>query len=120
MTHQAQLEKSGTAEAIVIVKAAPQVGAAHGETVCCAALDLHGRWLRLYPIQFRHLEASQKFGRWDQIRFNWRKPTNDVRVESRRVDQDSLEIVGELKPSERQRFLSKSIVTSPEGRTGKR
>ena len=111
MTHQVQLEKSGTAEAIVIVKAAPQVGAAHGETVCCAALDLHGRWLRLYPIQFRHLEASQKFGRWDRIRFGWRKPSSDIRVESRRVDQDTLEIVGELKPRERQSFLTKSIVT---------
>jgi hypothetical protein len=35
-----------------------------------------------------------------------------LRPESRRVDQDSIEIVGELKRSERERFLAKSIVTS--------
>jgi hypothetical protein len=32
-------------------------------------------------------------------------------VESRRVDQDTIEIVGELKPHERERFLARSIVT---------
>jgi hypothetical protein len=112
MMDGSQHEKSGKSEAIVIVKAAPQIGAAHGETVCCAAIDPHGNWLRLYPIQFRHLEESQKFGRWDRIQFKWRKPTSDVRIESRRVDQDTLTIVGQLKPAERAHFLAKSIVTS--------
>ena len=111
MTSETSYEKSGESEAIVIVKAAPQVGAAHGETVCCAALDLNGNWLRLYPIQFRHLEESQKFSRWDRIQFRWRKPSNDVRLESRRVDQDTLRIISNLKPAERSAFLSRSIVT---------
>lgn len=103
---------SGEAEAIVIIKAAPQVGQRHGETVCCAGLDLNGNWLRLYPISFRHLDEGQKFGRWDRVRFRWRLPKDDHRVESRRVDQDSLQIVGEIKKSERERFLSSAIVTS--------
>ena len=104
--------RSGETEAVVIVKAAPQVGQRHGETVCCAGIDLHGNWLRLYPISFRTLEDGQKFGRWDRIRFRWRRPTDDTRSESRRVDQGSLQIVGELKKSERERFLSSMIVTS--------
>ncbi len=104
--------RSGDTEAVVIVKAAPQVGQRHGETVCCAGIDLHGNWLRLYPISFRTLEEGQKFGRWDRIRFRWRRPTDDTRSESRRVDQGSLQIVGELKKSEREQFLSSMIVTS--------
>ncbi len=104
--------RSGEAEAIVIVKAAPQVGQRHGETVCCAGLDPEGNWLRLYPISFRTLEDGQKFARWDRIRFHWRRPTDDTRIESRRIDQGSLRIVGELKKSERERFLSSKIVTS--------
>lgn len=103
---------SGETEAVVIVKAAPQLGNKHGETVCCAGLDLQGNWLRLYPVAFRTLDEGQKFGRWDRIRFRWRLPNDDPRVESRRVDQDSIRIVGELKPSERQRFLARRIVTS--------
>lgn len=103
---------SGSTEAVVIVKAAPQVGRRHGETVCCAGIDLYGNWLRLYPVSFRTLEQSKKFGRWDQIKFNWRLPNDDKRVESRRVDQQSIEIVGSLRKSERAKFLGKTIVTS--------
>jgi hypothetical protein len=105
---------SGEAEAIVIVKAVPHASKKHGETVCCAGIDLHGNWLRLYPVSFRSLDEGQKFGRWDRIRFKWRKPSDDHRIESHRVDQDSLEIVGEIKRSERQSFLSNLIVTSLE------
>lgn len=70
--------------------------------------------LRLYPVSFRHLEDGQKFSRWDRIRFRWRKPSDDSRIESRRVDQDKLTVVGALKPAERERFLAHLIVTSLE------
>lgn len=105
-------EKSGETEAIVIVKAAPQIGSTYGETVCCAALNLSGDWLRLYPIQFRHLEDAQKFGRWDRIAFRWRKPSRDQRFESRHVNQDSIRIIGTLKKADRTSFLSRSVVTN--------
>lgn len=104
--------RSGETDAIVIIKAAPQVGKRHGETVCCAGIDLEGNWLRLYPVSFRTLDEGQKFGRWDRIGFRWRLPKDDPRIESRRVDQDSICIVGTLKKSERQRFLGGIIVTS--------
>src|SRR5579862_8099417 len=104
--------RSGETEVVVIVKAAPQVGQRHGETVCCAGIDLYGNWLRLYPVSFRTLDDGQKFGRWDRIRFKWRTPTDDARTESRRVDQDSISIVGTLKRAERERFLAKLITTS--------
>ncbi len=103
---------SGETEAIVIIKAAPQVGQRHGETVCCAGIDLYGNWLRLYPVSFRLLEDSKKFSRWDRIRFKWRLPTDDPRQESRKVDQDSIEIIGKLRAGEKEPFLSKSITTS--------
>jgi hypothetical protein len=103
---------SGSTEAIIIIKAAPQVGQRHGETVCCAGIDLYGHWLRLYPVSFRTLEGGQKFGRWDRIKFKWQRPNDDPRPESRRVNQQSIEIVGELKASERGNFLAKSIVSS--------
>lgn len=111
-TPATKLSRSGEAEAIVIIKAAPQAGQRHGETVCCAGIDLQGHWLRLYPVSFRTLGEGQRFGRWDRIQFKWRLPKDDPRTESRRVDQDSIRIVGELKRSERQRFLGGTIVTS--------
>lgn len=107
-------ERTGEATAIVIVKAAPQVGQRHGETVCCAGLDPQGRWLRLYPVSFRTLEDGQKFGRWDRIQFKWRLPKDDQRPESRRVDQHTLAVVGQLRQRERAQFLAGTIVTSLE------
>lgn len=107
-----ELARSGETDAIVLIKAAPQIGQRHGETVCCAGVGLDGKWLRLYPVSFRSLDDGQKFGRWDRIRFHWKLPTDDSRVESRRVDQDSITIVGQLKKPERQNFLGSLITTS--------
>ena len=102
----------GTSEAIILVKASPHVGKKHGETVCCAGVDDSGRWLRLYPVTFRTLDQAQQFKRWDRIKFCWHKPKDDQRPESLRVDHQSIEIVGTLKPRGRLNFLSRLEVTS--------
>lgn len=99
-------ETEGEAEAIILVKASPQVSQKHGETVCCAGVTLTGEWLRLYPVTFRKLEDAKKFGRWDRIRFRWRKPKDDHRPESLRVDPQSIELIGELPKNERERLLA--------------
>lgn len=89
------------AEAIIIVKAAPQLGDKHGETVCTAGITRDGTWVRLYPIAFRTLDDAQQFGRWDMVRYDWRRPKDDPRVESRRVEHQTLEITGKLPASQR-------------------
>ena len=78
-------EFEGTSEAIILVKASPQVGKRHGETVCCAGVNDWGEWLRLYPVSFRTLDQANQFRRWDRIRFRWKKPQDDPRPESLRV-----------------------------------
>jgi hypothetical protein len=105
-------EFEGTSEAIILVKASPQVGKRHGETVCCAGISDKGEWVRLYPVSFRTLDQASQFRRWDRIRFRSKKPQDDPRPESRRVDHQSIEIIGELKPKERLGFLSRLEVSS--------
>lgn len=107
-----EISPSGESEAVILIKATPQISKRHRETVCCAAVDLYGNWLRLYPVSFRYLEDGQKFQRWDCVKFRWRLPRDDRRIESRRIDQDTLIISGELKQKERHNFLSNLIVTS--------
>lgn len=102
----------GTSEAIILVKASPQVGKKHGETVCCAGVNERGEWVRLYPVTFRTLDQAKQFRRWDRIRFRWRKPDDDPRPESMRVDHESIEVIGELKQKERLNFLSRLEVSS--------
>jgi hypothetical protein len=65
-------------------------------------------------IQFRSgpLTKDRNFVGGIECAFRWRLPKDDSRAESRRVDQDTIHIVGQLKPTERERFLSNSIITS--------
>lgn len=101
-------------EAFIIVKAAPRASQTYGETVCIAAIDHNGCWVRLYPVSFRHLADAQKFGRWDRVAYRWRKPTasTDIRIESRRVDQGSIVITGKLRNDDQHAFLNRAAVTS--------
>ena len=101
-------------EAFIIVKAAPRASQTYGETVCIAAIDHNGCWVRLYPVSFRDLSDAQQFGRWDRITYRWRKPTAsaDRRFESRRVDQNSIVIKGKMRDSDRHAFLNRAAVTS--------
>ena len=101
-------------EAFIIVKAAPRPSQAHGVTVCSAAIDRNGNWVRLYPISFAHLKPEQRFRRWDRISYRSRRPRtmSDGRQESRRVDAESIEIIGRLREDDRHRFVERSVVTS--------
>lgn len=106
-------QSAGKTDVVILVKATPHAGKTHGETVCCAGIDRMGNWLRLYPVSFRHLDEAQKFGRWDLIEFKWHLPKgDDTRIESRRVEGDSIRIVGQLSERERPEFLRNAIVTS--------
>ena len=122
------MEPTGTQEhvedeAFVVIKAAPRVSEKHGSTVCCAAIDKHGHWLRLYPVSFRYLEQGQRFRRWDRIAFRWRRPrvASDKREESRRVDDKSIEIRGRLAERERHPLVNRMAVDSviAEGEAGR-
>lgn len=101
-----------TDEAFILVKAAPRRSEKFKETVCCAGIDRHGNWVRLYPIAFRYLDGPQKFKRWDHIRYRWSKPKDDERWESRRVDPNSIEVLHPLKQSARNPLVARCTVTS--------
>lgn len=98
-------------ETYIIVKAAPRRSQKYGETVCIAGLNADGTWVRLYPVSFVYLNEPQKFSRWDKVAYRWSQP-KDLRTESRRVDPDSIQIIGKLPKSEITTFLNRSIVTS--------
>lgn len=97
-------------ELIVLIKAAPETGQKHGETVCVAGVDRRGRWRRLYPVPWRDLKPWQRFGRWDIIKAKWRRPTDDDRAESCRIEHRTLEIVGQVPPRERPALANRAVV----------
>lgn len=93
-----------TEDVLIVVKAVPQPSKSYGETVCCAGLTRRGEWRRLYPIRFRHLQ-DRSFARWQWVRCRTAPRRSDRRIESRRVDEDSIEPLGTLRASERPRLI---------------
>lgn len=84
---------------LIVVKTYPNPSSTYGETVCCAGVDLEtGQWVRLYPITFRRL-ADRRFEKFQEIRCRATRPRDDTRPESWRVDQDSIELVGDPLPA---------------------
>jgi hypothetical protein len=98
--------------ATILVKALPQPSRKYGETVCCAGVTPDGFWKRLYPIRYRHLSGETAFSRWDIVRFRYRPPRQDKRAESCNVEENSIEIVGEMPRKERSRLLDPLILPS--------
>ncbi len=107
-----QTEIEGTSRAAVIIKAAPNIGRKHGETVCVAGIDFDGNWHRLYPVPFKDLKSGQKFKRWDVIEFSWVRPKDDDRVESKRIFSQTLKVVGEIAKGERHAFARRALVSN--------
>lgn len=96
--------------AMVLVKALPQPSEKYTETVCVAGLTLKGEWRRLYPVRFRQLR--DRFSRWHWIEYNWKKPRDDRRPESRNIDGESIELQKKMPQKERADFLAPHIRTS--------
>ncbi len=86
-----------TKKVLITVKTYPNPSKKYGETVCCAGIDLEtSQWIRLYPIPYRDLEESQKFQKYTILKVQCRKAPNDHRIESYRVDSDSIQVIEQL------------------------
>ena len=86
-----------TKRVLITVKAYPNPSKKYGETVCCAGIDVDTlQWIRLYPIPFRDLDGSQKFKKYTIISVRCWKAPDDHRVESYKIDMDSIEPVSYL------------------------
>lgn len=108
-----------SARVSVLIKALPHPSKTYGETVCCAGVTAEGKWLRLFPVRFRHLSGGASFSRWDWVNFRYGRPKSDRRAESCHVHEDSISVGGKLKESDRTRLLEPLMVGSAKEAAGK-
>lgn len=75
----------------------PHPSQKYQELICTAGITEAGEWVRLYPIDYRYREVSQRFRKYQWIEVDlW--PTgegNDNRKESRRPELGSIAVVGQ-------------------------
>lgn len=82
---------------LITVKTYPIPSKSHDELVCTAGVTEDGRWIRLYPINFRDLPFSQQYKKYQWITVSAERHTGrDSRKESYRPDCTSLVLGDEI------------------------
>lgn len=103
VTRARELDRRGRCiEVLITVKTAPQPSRKYDDTVCVAGIALNPfRLVRLYPIAYRHLAQEKKFNKYAIISVKVQAPNNDLRIESLRIDPESIKILGHPLPWDR-------------------
>ena len=101
------LDRSGRRiEVMILVKTTPTPSTKYEDTVCVAGWALDPgppRWVRLYPIPFRHIDADRQFPKYATVSVEVGEPSNDPRAESLRVRLDTISVTHERPSGGRER-----------------
>jgi hypothetical protein len=118
MMEQGRKEKL---KVLITVKTYPIPSKKYDELVCTAGVTETGKFIRLYPINFRDLPYTQQYKKYQWIEVLAEKHQGrDVRKESYRPHSDSIRPLGEPIPStrdnwsERARYVLKGKACSME------
>src|SRR5262245_42397218 len=91
-----------TSEVLITVRTYPVPSRKSIEVSCTAGITREGEWVRLYPVPWRLLSSEKRFRKYQWISARVRNATSDPRVESRRIDEESIQILSQPLSSERQ------------------
>ena len=83
---------------LIAVKTYPAVSSKYEELVCTAGFTEDGKWIRIYPVQFRKKSYSEQYKKYDWIELDLVKNRSDFRPESFRPYSfdDEITIVGKI------------------------
>jgi len=97
---------------LITVMTYPNPSRTYQETVCTAGITEDGRWVRLYPIDYRYRPEHQKFRKWQwiEVALASRGHGTDQRIESREPDLDALRILGEPLPTKDNWLARRQII----------
>lgn len=81
--------------ALIVVRTYPTPAKQGIEVSCTAAITDKGEWLRLFPIPYRFLTADRQFRKYQWIEVEVSKASRDARVESYKIENNSIKILSE-------------------------
>ena len=70
------------AKVLIAVKTYPTISTKYDELVCTAGFTEEGKWIRIYPIQFRRLGYENQYKKYEWIEIDIVKNEEDFRPES--------------------------------------
>ncbi len=99
---------------LIIVKTYPHPSVSYKEVVCTAGVTETGKWIRLYPIDYRYLQYAQWYKKYQWIRAKIEKNQNDFRIDSYRPVVDSIQIIGKsLDTKKDKQWLERKKIVLP-------
>lgn len=103
---------------LITVKTYPSISRKYGELVCTAGITQAGKWIRIYPVQFRDLDYTEQYGKYDWIDIDLVRNEKDFRPESHRpvTAQTQPKFVGEINTKkdgweQREKIVLNHVVT---------
>ncbi|MDR0829963.1 MAG: hypothetical protein LBN95_07620 [Prevotellaceae bacterium] len=83
---------------LITVKTYPTISSKYEELVCTAGFTENGKWIRIYPIQFRKKSYNEQYKKYDWVELDLIKNKSDFRPESFRLKDidDEIKIVGKI------------------------
>ena len=94
---------------LITVKTYPLPSKKTIEASCTAGITKDGNWIRLFPLPFRYLEYAKQFKKYQWIEASVTK-ASDPRLESYKVDLDSIRVVGKPLPPSNNWQTRKDII----------
>lgn len=80
---------------LILVMTYPHPSRKYTELVCTAGATEDRKWVRLYPIDYRYRNPSQRYHKYQWIEVEVSRPCEDPRPESRRPNLDTLRVCPE-------------------------
>jgi hypothetical protein len=81
-----------TKRVLIVVRTYPTPSQKSVESSCTAGI-CDGKWIRLFPMPYRHLKPEQKFSKYQWVEMRVQKARSDTRIESHNPDRDSIKPV---------------------------
>lgn len=97
-------------EILILTKTYPAPSAKYRETTCVAGLTRGGELRRIFPVPYRFLAADSKFKRWEWVRASVALTSKDQRPESRKIDVDTIQLLGEQMGTEDGWFERRQLI----------
>lgn len=96
-------------KALILVRTYPSPAKNGVEVSCTAAITEDGKWLRLFPVPYRFLDADKRFRKYQWIEVDLTK-ARDARPESYQLDRNSITIVTDPLPTDHQWKQRKDLI----------
>lgn len=104
---------------LITVKTYPTISTKYEELVCTAGFLEDGRWIRIYPVQFRKKAYAEQYSKYQWVEIDLVKNTEDFRPESYRPvsHETEINILGSVAPDgsswdERRKIVLNTVYTN--------